>query len=57
LNKKKLLLGFIVDKTIYPFVTGVKRKDDMGTIEIDPTQDLPVQIIHEKLLQLIKLYE
>jgi len=56
-NKKKLLLGFIVDKTIYPVVNGVKRKDEMETIEIKPMEDLPVQIIQEKLFQVMKLYE
>jgi hypothetical protein len=56
-NKKKLLLGFVVDKTILPVVTGVKRKDEMETIEIYPREDLPVQIIQDKILQLIKLYD
>ena len=56
-NRKKLLLGFIVDKTIYPVVAGFKRKDDFETMQIDPNADLPVKIILEKLLQRMKLYE
>ncbi len=56
-NKKKLLIGFIVDKSIYPVVPGVKRNDDMETLQIDPNADLPVKIVLEKLLQLMKLYE
>ena len=56
-NRKKLLLGFIVDKTIYPVVAGIKRKDDFETIQIDPNADIPVKIIQENLLQRIKLYE
>ncbi|HZK96250.1 MAG TPA: hypothetical protein VFC67_18770 [Prolixibacteraceae bacterium] len=56
-NKKKLLMGFIVDKNIYPVVAGIKRKDDFETMQIDPNADLPVKIILEKLLQRMKLYE
>ena len=56
-NKKKLLIGFIVDKNIYPVVAGIKRKDDFETMQIDPNADLPVKIILEKLLQRMKLYE
>lgn len=56
-NRQKLLIGFFVDKTIYPVVAGIKRKDDFETMQIDPNEDLPVKIILEKLLQRMKLYE
>ena len=56
-NKKKLLLGFIIDKTIYPVVTGIKRKDDFETLQIDPNADLPVETIITNLRLRMKLYE
>jgi len=56
-NKKKLLLGFIIDKTIYPVIAGVKRKDEFETLQIDPNLDLPVETIIEKLRLRMKLYE
>jgi len=56
-NKKKLLLGFIIDKTIYPVIAGVKRKDDFETLQIDPNLDLPVETIIANLRLRMKLYE
>jgi len=56
-NKKKLLMGFIVDKNIYPVVAGVKRKDDFETLQIDPNLDLPVETIIANLRLRMKLYE
>lgn len=56
-NKKKLLMGFIFDKNIYPVVAGVKRKDDFETLQIDPNLDLPVETIIANLRLRMKLYE
>lgn len=56
-NRKKLLLGFITDKTIYPVVAGSRRKDEMEMIQIDPNKDLPVEMILEHLHRLMKLYD
>ena len=56
-NKKKLLIGFIIDKAIYPVIVGTKRKDEYETMQIDPNADLLVEIIFDNLLRRIKLYE
>ena len=56
-NRKKLLLGFVTDKSIYPVVEGLKRKDEMEMIQIDPNKDLPIELIIEKLRNLTILYD
>lgn len=56
-NRKKLMLGFITDKSIYPVVEGMKRKDEMEMIQIDPNKDLPLEMIIERLQHLMKLYD
>jgi len=56
-NKKKLLIGYIIDKAIYPTIEGIKRKDDYESMQIDPNSDIPVNIIIENLRQRMKLYE
>jgi len=56
-NRKKLLLGFVTDKTIYPVVDGLRRKDGMEMVQIDPNKDLPIDMISEKLHQLINIYD
>jgi hypothetical protein len=56
-NKKKLMIGFIIDKAIYPVTDGTKRKDEYETLQIDPNADLPVEVIFDNLHRRIKLYE
>ena len=57
MSKKKLMLGFVTDKKIHPIVPGVKRKDEMEMIQIDPAQDLPVEMIRERIKKLVDLYD
>jgi hypothetical protein len=56
-NKKKLILGFITDKTVFPVMGGVKRKDEMKMIQIDPAADISIEMILENLNRLINLYD
>jgi hypothetical protein len=56
-NRKKLILGFVTDKSIYPIVEGMKRKDEMEMIQIDPIKDLPFEMILEHPDRLMKLYD
>jgi len=56
-NRKKLMLGFVTDKTVFPIVDGYKRRDEMEMIQVDPKSDLPVEMILERLNKLIALYD
>jgi hypothetical protein len=51
-----LLFGFVEDKNIYPKKDGLKRKDKMETILIDPNADIPIEIILNTLREKIELY-
>jgi hypothetical protein len=49
LNRKKLMLGFVEDRSIQPLVAGIKNKDKYESIQIDPLADLPIDLILNKL--------
>lgn len=49
LNRKKLMLGFCLDKTLQHAAEGVKLKDQYESIQIDAEADLPVDMILQKL--------
>jgi len=49
LNRKKLMLGFCLDKRLRTWPEGVKPKDAYESFEIDPLADLPVELILQKL--------
>jgi len=55
-NQKKLMLGFVIDKSLNHSKVGVKQKDRLEMIQIDPNVDLPVEMIAAKLKQ-IRMYE
>ena len=55
-TKKKLLIGFIEDKTIYPKEEGVKRKDTYESMVIDPNADIPLELIRQELKKRIAVY-
>lgn len=42
-------MGFIEDKTIFPKKDGLKRKDEMQTILMDPAADIPLKRIIKEL--------
>lgn len=49
LNRKKLMLGFCLDKRLQQWPEGVKPKDQYESFQIDPDADLPETLIREKL--------
>ncbi|MDB4925019.1 DUF1801 domain-containing protein [Mucilaginibacter sp.] len=49
LNRKKLMLGFCLDKSLQEQTPVTKPKDKYESIQIDPNADLPVDIILQKL--------
>jgi len=57
MNRKKLMLGFVTDKHIYPPMAGIKQKDHLEMMQIDPNADLPVELIVTKLREQIRMYE
>lgn len=56
-NRKKLMLGFVTDKSIIPHTVGTKHKDRLEMIQLDPNADLPVEMIIAKLREQIQTYE
>jgi hypothetical protein len=55
LNGKKLMVGFCLDKSLQEVTTGVKPKDQYESIQVDPNEDIPVEIILERLNYYITL--
>ncbi len=49
LNRKKLMLGFVEDRSIQAIIPGIKNKDKYESIQIDPLADLPIDMILDKL--------
>jgi hypothetical protein len=56
-NKKKILLGFVVDKKVIPAENGMRQKDWISTLEINPLEDIPIEQIKNELRKLIECYE
>lgn len=54
LNRKKLMLGFCLDKSLQEVVPGVKPKDRYESFQVDPNADLPVELILQKLHYYLK---
>jgi hypothetical protein len=57
MNRKKLILGFVTDKSIIPPIVGIKHKDRFEMIQMDPNVDLPMEMIVAKLREQIRMYE
>lgn len=57
ITRKKLMLGFVTDKSIVPSLEGMKVKDQLEMIQIDPGADLPKALIATKLKEQIAKYE
>jgi hypothetical protein len=50
------LFGVVEDKNIYPKKDGVKRKDKMESMQINPNADIPIELILRLLQEKIELY-
>ena len=56
-TRKRIMLGFVEDKNIYPKQKDVRLKDKIDAIYVDPTIDIPIKLIEKKIKVLIKLYD
>ena len=56
-NKKKILLGLVVDKKVIPAENGQRQKDGISTLEINPLEDIPIERIKNELRNLIVWYD
>ena len=54
---KKLLLGYVTDKSVLPLINGKKPRNQYEMVQMDPNADLPKEWIVARLQQKIKLYE
>ncbi|MBS1525544.1 MAG: DUF1801 domain-containing protein [Bacteroidetes bacterium] len=57
LNGKKLMLGFCLDKSLQEPVTDANPKDKYESVRIDVDQDLPVDMIRERLLYYLTIID
>ncbi len=53
-NKKKILLGFVQDKKVIPQRDGLRQKDRISTLEINPLEDIPIDEIKHRIRELIR---
>ena len=53
-NKKKILLGFVLDKKVIPQGNGLRQKDRISTLEINPLEDIPIDEIKHCIRELIR---
>ena len=56
LNRKKVILGFVTDKSVLPPAPGIRPKDQYETMQINPNEDIPKELIVAKLQELILRY-
>ena len=54
LDRKKLKMGFCLDKSLQQPVGDAKPKDQYESILIDPNKDIPVEFIRQKLESYIR---
>ena len=55
-QRKKVMVGFIQDKQTLPEIPGIRRKDRVETILLDPDADIPVEYIMRELQKRLQLY-
>ena len=56
IHKKKILIGFVEDRKFLSLSSKRPRKDNVWTIEINPFEDIPINIIKSNFNELIKRY-
>lgn len=57
LDKKKVKMGFCLDKSLQPVIEGINPKDKYESMIIDPDADIPIDIILQKLDHYLKLID
>jgi hypothetical protein len=55
-HRKKIIVGFIEDKKVQPETISRQKKDSVFTIEINPLEDIPIEVVKQNFGQLIKQY-
>jgi hypothetical protein len=55
--RKKIMVGFVTDKSVLTHEPGHRHKNKMETMLLAPDEDIPVKIITNKFIQLIELYD
>ncbi|WP_299183083.1 DUF1801 domain-containing protein [uncultured Chryseobacterium sp.] len=55
-HRKRILVGFIEDKKVQSETISRQKKDSVFTMEINPLEDIPIDIIKENFGGLIKKY-
>ena len=56
-TKKRLQVGFVEDKCLQAPIPGVRLKDKYQSMQLNPAEDIPIEIILENLNRLIHLYD
>lgn len=56
-TKKRLQVGFIEDKCLQMPIPGVRLKDKYQSIQLNPDENIPIDIILENINRLIDLYD
>jgi hypothetical protein len=54
--RKRILVGFVEDKKTFSQPTKGRERDSVTTIEINPSEDIPIEKIQQIAKQLIKKY-
>jgi hypothetical protein len=57
INKKKIILSFVVDKKAMPQEKMKRQKDGVSTLEINPLEDIPIDQIKHSIKELIRKYD
>jgi len=57
LDRKKLKLGFCLDKSLQEITPGIKPKDKYESIRIDTDADFPIHFIQQKIIGYIRLID
>ena len=55
--RKKILVGFVVDRKTFAQCTAGRTKDYVTTMEINPTEDIPIIEIQHKFKEQIRKYD
>ena len=55
--RKKIMVGFVTDKSILPHEQELRPKNKVESILLAPNEDIPVEIITKHFARLIELYK
>lgn len=55
--RKKIIVGFVEDRKMFSQPTTGRKKDRVTTMEINPSEDIPINEIKHNFKELIRKYE